>query len=221
MFPEGVVIRSSDDHEAQPSVKFVNRTADRDLGFERSHDDSNADSAIYVLDDNPKHDEHSQETTLAGLLALSERNSELDQDRELHIEVARHDSAACDDSWASGSKFFTVKTIQVEWEQSKHAFMHVFVDTTAVSKLEKAKATSRCLHIMFSSISHEFRTPLNIFANAVELVGLNFGKLRACFGFAKQHAPDSAGKLEASEAAVLRHLKMASVSAKTRKPRLA
>ena len=52
--------------------------------------------------------------------------------------------------------------------------MHVFVDITNVKRLEKEQTTNRCLHIMFSSISHEFRTPLNAFANAVDLININF-----------------------------------------------
>jgi signal transduction histidine kinase len=39
--------------------------------------------------------------------------------------------------------------------------LHLFIDTTAISKLEKANATNKCQKIMFASMSHEFRTPLN------------------------------------------------------------
>ena len=56
--------------------------------------------------------------------------------------------------------------------------MHVFINTSSVKKLEKEKATNKCLRIMFSSISHEFRTPLNAFMNAVELLKLNFATLK-------------------------------------------
>jgi signal transduction histidine kinase len=37
----------------------------------------------------------------------------------------------------------------------------MFVDTTLVKKLAQFKATSKCQRIMFASMSHEFRTPLN------------------------------------------------------------
>ena len=42
-----------------------------------------------------------------------------------------------------GSKYFAVKTIQVEWESHQHAFMHVFINVSNVKKLEKAKATNK------------------------------------------------------------------------------
>ena len=59
-----------------------------------------------------------------------------------------------------------------------NAYMHVFVNTTSIKKYEKEKATNKWLHIMFSSISHEFRTPLNAFINAVELIDLSFSQLQ-------------------------------------------
>ena len=48
-----------------------------------------------------------------------------------------------DESNFEGSKFFTVKTIEVEWEQHQHALMHVFVNVSSVKKLEKVKATNK------------------------------------------------------------------------------
>ena len=51
--------------------------------------------------------------------------------------------------------------------------MHVFINTTHFKKLEKAKATNECLRVMFSSISHEFRTPINAFSNALSLLEIN------------------------------------------------
>ena len=41
-----------------------------------------------------------------------------------------------------------------------------------LNKLEKEKATNKWLHVMFSSISHEFRTPINAFTNALSLIEL-------------------------------------------------
>ena len=52
--------------------------------------------------------------------------------------------------------------------------MHVFVNTSSIKKYEKEKAINKCLHIMFSSISHEFRTPLNAFMNSTELVEISY-----------------------------------------------
>ena len=51
--------------------------------------------------------------------------------------------------------------------------MHVFLNTTQVKKYEKEKALNKCLQLMFSSVSHEFRTPLNAFSNALNLLEIN------------------------------------------------
>ena len=51
-----------------------------------------------------------------------------------------------------------------------NAYLHVFVNISSIKRLEKVRATNKCLHIMFASISHEFRTPLNAFINAVDLI---------------------------------------------------
>lgn len=49
------------------------------------------------------------------------------------------------------------------------------------NKLEKERATNKCMHIMLSSISHEFRTPLNAFMNATELVKISVRSVEDIF----------------------------------------
>ena len=56
---------------------------------------------------------------------------------------------------------------------ANNSFLHVFVNVSSIKRFEKERATNKCLHIMFASISHEFRTPLNAFMNAVDLIQLN------------------------------------------------
>ena len=56
--------------------------------------------------------------------------------------------------------------------------MHVFVNTTDVHKLERAKVTNKCMHIMFSSISHELRTPINAFVNANQMIQFASDKVK-------------------------------------------
>jgi len=46
--------------------------------------------------------------------------------------------------------------------------MHVFIDTSAFIKLEEANNNIKCQKIMFASVSHEFRTPLNSIINSNE-----------------------------------------------------
>ena len=68
------------------------------------------------------------------------------------------------DNWSS---HFIIKTIKVKWNSNNDAFMHVLTDVSSVKKYEKEKAINECLYILFSSLSHEFRTPLNTFWNAI------------------------------------------------------
>ena len=64
---------------------------------------------------------------------------------------------------------FHVKSLKVEWEGSS-SFMHVFIETTNIVKLEEAKNNIKCQKIMFASASHEFRTPLNAIMNSYQFI---------------------------------------------------
>ena len=82
-----------------------------------------------------------------------------------------------DESLASEVQFYDLKTIKVKWESCDDSLMHVLLNTTQVKKYEKEKALNKCLQLMFSSVSHEFRTPLNAFSNALNLIELNIESL--------------------------------------------
>jgi hypothetical protein len=71
-------------------------------------------------------------------------------------------------------KILTVKTLKVNWEENPDSYLHVFIDTTDIYKLEQANNDIRCQKIMFASASHEFRTPLNAILNSFELIKLSF-----------------------------------------------
>ena len=71
------------------------------------------------------------------------------------------------------SVFYMISSVKVKWISNQIAYMHIFTDISSVKKYEKERATNKCLHIMFSSVSHEFRTPLNAISNSVSLLGLN------------------------------------------------
>ena len=66
-------------------------------------------------------------------------------------------------------RIFNIKSMKVEWED-KPWFMHVFVDTTDFVKLEEANNSIKWQKIMFTSASHEFRTPLNAITNSFGLI---------------------------------------------------
>ena len=69
---------------------------------------------------------------------------------------------------------FNVKSIKVSWDNIDESFMHVFINTTQVKKLELERANRRYQHMMFASLSHELRTPLNAFANSLYLIKFTF-----------------------------------------------
>ena len=65
---------------------------------------------------------------------------------------------------------FMIKTVKINWEDNPNSFMHVFVNITSVVQLEEAKNSIKCQKIMFTSASHEFRTPLNAILNSLDFV---------------------------------------------------
>ena len=75
--------------------------------------------------------------------------------------------------------YFNVKSIRVSWDNNKESFMHVFVNTTEVKKLENEKAKRQYQHMMFANLSHELRTPLNAFSNSLSLIQLTFNEIKS------------------------------------------
>jgi two-component system, cell cycle sensor histidine kinase PleC len=66
--------------------------------------------------------------------------------------------------------------------------MHVFIDTTGVVNLEKAKTNIKYQKIMFASVSHEFRTPLNAIMNSFQFIEDQFNQILLYFH--KHHKGD-------------------------------
>lgn len=104
------------------------------------------------------------------------------EDRYIRNQMESESQIECQDKFNSsstfGSSLYQMKTIKVFWEENENAFMHVFINLTSMKKLEKEKATNKCLHIMFSSVSHEFRTPINAFTSALTLLHANTERLK-------------------------------------------
>lgn len=64
---------------------------------------------------------------------------------------------------------FNTKTMEVHWE-GEPCYMHVFIDNTDILKLEEANNNIKLQKVMFASISHEFRTPLNAIMNSYNFI---------------------------------------------------
>ena len=70
--------------------------------------------------------------------------------------------------------YYNLKTMSVKWENNANSFIHVFDNITSIKQVEMEKARNQCLQLMFSSISHEFRTPINAFSNSMQLIESNY-----------------------------------------------
>jgi hypothetical protein len=56
----------------------------------------------------------------------------------LRLMVRHHQSQESNEP-----NFFTIKTVMVSWADPSKAFMHVFVNTTDIQRLEKIKVTNK------------------------------------------------------------------------------
>ena len=83
----------------------------------------------------------------------------------------------CDEESENSCIYYNVKTVQLKWGANRYSYIHVFVNTTAVKQIEVEKTRNDWLQLMFSSISHEFRTPLNAFSNSALLLESNYKQL--------------------------------------------
>jgi hypothetical protein len=172
VFPECVIIRGKD-HNSGASYEpvFINNQAVKELWDEE-------DVEVNILKDN---DENVEKIDLERLLTSQENKIR----ESVHIieaadigkiMVTRYSE---DNKGSDEPKFYTLKTLKVTWSSSSHAFMHVFISTASIHKLESAKATNKCMHIMYSSISHELRTPINAFVNAIEMIKFSSDAIKA------------------------------------------
>lgn len=72
-------------------------------------------------------------------------------------------------------KNFNIKSVEVDWNGNP-SFMHVFIDMTDIMKLEQAQSNIKLQKIMFASVSHEFRTPLNSIINSFSILKHRYEK---------------------------------------------
>jgi len=189
VFPEGIIIQTPKCYTKNYEIKFTNEIAkknlliqpnpervpvDHELGrffrdstdYQSQNDEENPNGE--QIEDRPK--------TLNELLQIQkDKYIEFEADVSSHVDLLKNIDG---DQEVEEVTSFDVKTIKISWDNSENAFMHIFVNTTLTKTLEKEKATNKCLNIMFSSVSHEFRTPINAFSNAVYLLEYNFDILQ-------------------------------------------
>jgi signal transduction histidine kinase len=181
VFPECVIIRDILGDGTTDTV-FVNNEAAHEL-YEIE------DLEVNVLNENEDSDEHHEKINLNSLLRKDEskinKKNFIFQAKE--SEKIKIDYSPSQHMKTREPRFYTLKSIKVNWVDSTSAFMHVFVNTTDIQRLEKAKATNKCMHVMFSGISHELRTPLNAFINANEMIKYGSSNIKKSLDEADAH----------------------------------
>ncbi|CAI2373789.1 unnamed protein product [Moneuplotes crassus] len=106
---------------------------------------------------------------------------------------------------------FEIKSLKMEWK-GKPSIMHVFIDTTDIINLEKAKNRIKMQRVMFASASHEFRTPLNAIINSYKIIKTSFDEhIKALHGKVPRDVLES-NEVCAHIDNILRFIKTGSIS---------
>ena len=109
-----------------------------------------------------------------GLSQFLEQQVEAIQNKDIEISVPVEFKNKDRNNDSVKSKFYIVKTMKVKWKDCIDSFIHVFVNTTTIKKFETEKARNEWLQLMFSCVSHEFRTPINAFMNSIQFLESNY-----------------------------------------------
>jgi len=174
IFPEAVIIRGFDQEKGYVSELFSNLAAKTQIIDEAI--ELNATFSVIKLKDDSDNFKHEDNNGYIQLLEQREGNHpNLNDDEEDDLQIKQtFNMDKSSETAQNESRFYSIKTIEVSWQECQKAYMHVFIDTTHIKKLEKERAVNKCQHIMFSSISHELRTPLNAFINAIDFLKYYF-----------------------------------------------
>ena len=223
VFPEGVLIRSLDSITKQTVLKFANETIKRKLFGQTSDSCDWNEFEVKPIDSSDDDRKRSfdramsfvdfinqQELNLEDIenpTSISEQLIEL-RKKVQYIEESK-DSESSQKS-STSQLCCSVKTIKVNWEDNRHSYLHVFIDTSQIKKLEEERAKSQCQQLMFASVSHELRTPLNAFVNSQQLIGYTLADLKKrC-----TRLPEVADKIEPLYPKFEKYLKVGEVSSK-------
>ena len=179
-FPEGIIIQSVDQKSDRLVLKFINDDAKNEIiQYEDPTDRSIDDESLnYELksSNNCNHqengdvnDERYECNSLSKLLLFHTKSIQASGGEiSSSVELCSKDQKDQNDE-SSCRRFYNIKTLWVQWDGNNNSFIHVFINTTAVKQFEMEKTRNEVLHLMFSNISHEFRTPINAFSNSMSL----------------------------------------------------
>ncbi|CAI2358951.1 unnamed protein product [Moneuplotes crassus] len=142
---------------------------------------------VQISVENKKGMKEIQTQSLSLLKYLKTRQKTLEGQREPHkqdivIEYPRANSRSLEElkeiskeeDSSDSMHEFSIKSLEIE-RKGRPLFLHVFIDTTDIIKLEEVKNRIKMQRVMFASSSHEFRTPLNAIMNSFNFIGMSFG----------------------------------------------
>jgi hypothetical protein len=169
VFPHGVIIHSADEDNGY-KVGFTNKEFNEQIRNIRNR--ISELEKIEVIDDKKECKMNLHEFLLSKEMNLH-WNKVIEQKKltvrcHPYKEHRRQLFESDENGDQKVEKVFTVKSIKVDW-RGKMSFMHVFLVNNDIVKLEEANNNIRLQKIMFASVSHEFRTPLNAIINSFNL----------------------------------------------------
>jgi hypothetical protein len=177
IFPHGVIINSGD-QENDFKVHFTNKEFEEKIGKIRNNVEELQKIEIIGDKEEAKIDLH--EFLVSKQIQLV--NDKVNEQKKLAVKWGkrplpmRRVILSDDNQDEEEIKIFTVKSMKVSWE-GKPCYMHVFYINNEILKLEEAKNNIKLQKIMFASVSHEFRTPLNAIIHSYNLMKTSFEKL--------------------------------------------
>ena len=192
VFPEGVVIRSLDSISKNTITKFANDVAKNVLNWEIDNEESLKSSKVQPISsiNESFHPNLQNKLNLSDFLnqqeiKLNENENKsntkfIEQLIELKNRLSDEESKEINETNNINTEvfYYSMKTIKVVWENNQDSYLHVFIDTSQIKKLEEEKANNKYQQLMFASVSHELRTPLNAFINSLQLIGITIADMR-------------------------------------------
>ena len=186
IFPEAILIQTVDKNTGKLVVQLVNDTAAKEIIKYQSPcgqpiDDNRLEFNFKIINNNKSinknidQDQQDLTTTLSNL--LENHVEKIQGNRTETMSSIELWTDKCEEESENTRVYYNVKTVKLKWGTNKYSYIHVFVNTTAVKQIEVEKTKNDWLQLMFSSISHEFRTPLNAFSNSVLLLESNYEQL--------------------------------------------
>lgn len=214
IFPDSVIVNSNQPHS---QIVFCNNSAYSELYDSEVKSDEeqlrNPNNRFVPLQTNLSNQRRNSKLlaepldymTLGEILKYQEDQITHKNDLvETEIEQQKHEVGE------QPPQYHTVKSFKITWCNFTDAYMHVFVNNTHIKNYEKEKAINKCFNMILSSISHEFRTPINAIRNGLSLLKLNCSNVHKVIS-QNLKQPEFA-KIDAMRKDNIKYIKIADIS---------